>query len=209
MENGNLFTQHLGVASIFDIPEIPPNKVRPTELRPWLNRLRRAVLAARIIKSADILPSTTEFGTTLKSNKRTSGGGGNAGGLPFEIVDASTTAGTPAGKIKVGWGTVQDVTPTLGGTGLDAAPEYTFSSANTYNVYLKFSGGACTVEVSTSAVPTDDTSYSYCLIGIVTVAASGGGYAVTDIKQNLFCSFKARKIGSTSTWIWTALANVP
>ncbi len=126
---------------------------------------------------------------------------------PFEIKDASTTGGTPAAKVTVGWGTLQHVIPTMDSYGLDTAPEHTFSSAGTYNGYLKFahSGPVVTVEWSTSAVPADDTSYSYILIGQVTVASSGGGYAVTTIKQNIFSSFLVRRIGSSSTYIYTAL----
>ena len=89
---------------------------------------------------------------------------------------------------------------------LDTAPEHTFGSNGTYNGYLKFSGSAVTVEWSTSTVPADDSSYSYLLIGVVTVATSGGGHAVTDIKQNVGSSFRCRYVDG-STWGWTALKN--
>jgi len=189
----------------------------PADGTPWNPAWGRAVvtaLKALVPRSSPTVEvDRSSGGVVLRarvvgSRGRSSSAAATTLDTPFRIKDASTVPGTPAAKVIVVWGSVQNATPTMDSYGLDTVPEHTFTSAGTYNGYLKFNGSATTVEWSTSAVPSDTSSYGYLLIGTVTVVTSGAGYAVSDIKQNVKSSLMCRNAdGTGSIWLWYALLN--
>jgi hypothetical protein len=115
--------------------------------------------------------------------------GGVAGGSimhPFQLIDASDGAGA---NIKVRYGTVSDVVPTLDGDSLSISPVHTIGSAGTFLVYLEVSYDddgtitSVTVEVGAGPLPSFDDNTDYKTLGEVDVATVESVLAVTEIRQ--------------------------
>jgi hypothetical protein len=117
---------------------------------------------------------------------------------PFRIVNASTT--TPAAKVRVIYGTVNNFVPTIGGTSLFTAPPPTLTVV-TGTVYLDATvdgAGAVTAVIISNAAstPSDTTTRKYKTIGSVTVTSN----AVTAIAQSVKTSLTLYLCNGTAIW---------
>jgi hypothetical protein len=136
--------------------------------------------------SVDIQVDRTANGTTFRPRpvpqvSRSSSGDA----FPFRIVDASTTEPDVA-KVRVTYGTVNNIVPEIGASPLNADPAPVLSVA-TGHVYLDCTIGeedglATAVAVANAAdVPEDTSTHAYISIGYVTVVDG----AVTLINQGV------------------------
>lgn len=112
---------------------------------------------------------------------------------PFKVQKSATA------KVRVIFGQVNSITPTIGGTALDAAspPELTITTSGV--VYLECSidgsGNVTAVAVkNASSLPSASSSKAY--ITLATVTYSGG--AVTAISQAVTTSLQCAKCGATT-----------
>jgi len=107
--------------------------------------------------------------------------------LPFQIIDATVPGTTPVANLRVTYGLVNAITPTLDGTSLASAspPVHNLPAAGTYRVYLKIDSSASvvTVQVAIGPQPADDASFGYNTLGEVDVIASGAGFVVQAIRN--------------------------
>ncbi len=110
----------------------------------------------------------------------------------FQVENASTS--TPAAKVRVRFGQVNSITPTIGGTALDAdpAPTLTVISGVVYlQVNLDVDGLVATAVIANGAVlPAQTDTEGYLTLATVTVAADAVtaiNQSVTHSLQHLFC----------------------
>jgi hypothetical protein len=127
-------------------------------------------------------------------------GGSIASIFPFKVLDASDD--TPAAKVSVVFGQVNDVTPTMDGHALDADPAPTLEVISGV-IYLKCTldgtGAVTGVEVlNAAAKPADDATHAYITLATVTVASD----AVTAINQSVTHSLRLRKCGVADMHFW-------
>jgi len=117
---------------------------------------------------------------------------------PFRIVNASTS--TPAAKVRVIYGTVNNFVPTIGGVSLFTTPPPTLTVV-TGTVYLDATvdgvGVVTAVIISNAAsTPSDTTTRKYKTIGSVTVTSN----AVTAISQSVKTSLTLYLCNGTAIW---------
>lgn len=173
------------MSDLFDIPVLPAGTdIR--DIRPWLNQLRSALLAARIVRSDGVRRRVTAGGTTLHA---LSGGFGSSFTPPLWLYQSG------AASVRVAPGTVGGISPTDVDTDLDLS-----SFNGTWHIYLdatlNAAGDVTAVEIgtSTSAVPSDDSDHAYYPIGTAVVAAS----VVTSVSPTLAWSQEFAACGRDS-----------
>lgn len=168
---------------------------------------------SRLIAPGQTLPTQFDRQVDVVAAPAIPAGGGSAS-TPFQIVDQSTTSGTPAAKIKVLFGSLYSPTlgttidVTLGGVSLSLAPLLTLGSTATFKIYIQTDlSSAATIQNTTGALPSDNvaTPVTYCLLGIVTVGVVGGGFGVTNIQQAINTSLSAVLCSNASNFMWSVL----
>lgn len=138
--------------------------------------------------------STTANGTTFSAAEQSAGRGGAAeGDHPFKVTDATDATN---GRVSVVFGQVNSVTPTIGGTALNAGPDPIVLANGTWVIYLKVTvdaEGLITAAIidATYPLPANDETYGHLTLAIVTVAAN----AVTAIHQSVTHSLGHQKCG--------------
>lgn len=147
------------------------------------NDLLRYVRSLRLRSGPGAIVNTNSGGTTiLVPPTGTTGRARKSADLvhPFLITDTST-GGTATAQVR--FGTVNDVEPT------SLATDLALTSAAVWRIYLDATlsaAGAVTaaaIVAATGAQPADSDTHAYITLGLVTVAADGGGFAVTDVDQ--------------------------
>lgn len=151
-------------------------------------RLNAIMGAIRALAAGENLSSGLNVRMTKGPGGVTIGATGGGSGTvsiehPFQIVNKSTAGTTPAAKIWVRYGTVQDVAPALIET------DSTLSTAATYSVFVEvevnLAGNIVAAEIGASAsgLPANTDYFGYILLGTVIVETSGSGLTVTKINQ--------------------------
>ena len=107
---------------------------------------------------------------------------------PFQLIDA-TVDGVGA-NMKVRYGTVNDVVPTLAAVALSSAPTAALGTSGTYLVYLAVTYGddgvvsGVTVEIALGgALPAFTDNMNYITVGEVDVAEVATFLVVTELRQ--------------------------
>ncbi len=126
--------------------------------------------------------------------------GSNAGSHPFKVINA-TSGGSP--KVRVVFGQVNSITPTIGGTALDHStpPKLTLTTSGVVYliVNLDGSGNILTATVNNAAsLPSAGALTGYLTLATVTI--SGG--VVLAINQSVTHSLGHQKCGSTTHNFW-------
>lgn len=118
---------------------------------------------------------------------------------PFLVSDASTGG---SAYVRVRFGQVNSVTPTIGGTALDHAspPSLAVVSGVVYLVVTTDGDGLVTAAGigNAASLPASDATYGYLTLAAVTV--SGG--AVTALSQSVTHSLGHQKCGTTVHNFW-------
>lgn len=134
-------------------------------------------------------------GTTLEAAKAKAA---SAATHPFQVVDASTAA--PAAKVRVVFGQVNSITPTIDATYLDYDPTLTVVSGVVYlKVNLDGDGLVASAEIgNAAALPADTATEGHLTLANVNVAAD----AVIAISQSVTHSLGHQKCGEDIHNFW-------
>lgn len=139
-------------------------------------------------------------GTTLEAAEQR-GGATAAAEHPFLVADVSTTD-PAAAKVSVVFGQVNSITPTIGGTALDAdpAPTLTVITGVVYlRVNLDVDGLVTTAIVANAAtLPANTATEGYLTLATVTVAAN----AITALNQAVTHALSVRRCGVSDIHFW-------
>lgn len=150
--------------------------------------------------SGSVRVRTTAGGTTFDAALPARAGGSAQWTHPFQVLDASTA--TPAAKVTIRFGQVNSITPTIGGTAMDAdpAPTLTVISGVVYLACTLNGAGAITAAAiaNAAAQPANDATHGYLTLATVTVASD----AVTAINQAVTHSLQMRKCGVADMHFW-------
>lgn len=190
-------------------PREPVAGMNLQELIAWARAMHRWSMSQRLAGGPGVRVTYGPGGVTIKGNAKTvakkSGAAAAAAVLPFQISDQSVLTGTPVAKVLISYGLVNNGTPTYGGTSLSLAPLITLTSAATWLIYIKWNVGASVgiVDITTGALPADDATYSYNIIGEADVVASGGGFVVDAIRQAKVSSLTVQFCSGT-LYFWAA-----
>ena len=121
---------------------------------------------------------------------------------PFQLID-DTEVGVDA-NLKVRYGTVNDVVPTLSATSLSSAPSINLASNGTYLVYLEVTYdddgviSGITVEVDLAGtLPAYTDNIDYITLGEVDVETVGGFKVVSELRQAVTHSLRHAICGRT------------
>lgn len=120
---------------------------------------------------------------------------------PFKVVDASSES---TAKVRVRFGQVNGITPTIGGVALDDDPNdpplLTVETGSIYlAVVLDVAGAITSASIHNDAtVPTPDVTHGYLPLATVTVASG----AVTAINQAVTHSLGMRRCGVSDIHFW-------
>lgn len=164
-----------------------------------LNRLSAEVAARTVVRSTLVNVRQHSGGTLLSRKPRGLEPGPRRGGTvsshPFKVIDASTV-GPDAAKVRVTFGQVNSITPTIATVALDNAttPELTVVSGVVYlKINVDGSGLVTSVEVLNAAsIPAETATEGYITIATVTVTSD----AVTAINQSVTHSLGHQKCGT-------------
>lgn len=175
------------------------------ELKRILNQLIETCDMLAPANVGDVFGSTTKQGTILRlrnqpAQPKAATTTPTATTPPFQIVDATVPGTTPVANLRVTYGLVNAITPTMDGTSLASAspPIHNLPAAGTYRVYLRLQSLAvCTVVVAIGGQPADDASNTYCTLGEVDVIASGAGFVVSAVRNARVSSFSVQSCGGT------------
>jgi hypothetical protein len=111
---------------------------------------------------------------------------------PLKVIDASTGEPSPAAKVRVRFGQVNSITPSIGGIALDADPSdppvLTVASGLVYLALVLSEAGAITSASihNDEELPATDDTHAYITLATVTVAAN----KVTAINQAVTASLQ-------------------
>lgn len=121
-------------------------------------------------------------------------GGASSAPHPFQVLNASTAT---EAKVKVTFGQVNSITPTIGGYALDADPDdpplLTVVTGVVYlAVILNVSGAITSAGIhNAAALPDDDVTHGYLTLAVVSV----DGRSTTEINQSVTHSLGHQKCG--------------
>lgn len=157
-----------------------------------LNRISAEISARNIVRNVPSGHLQQRSGGTVVTRKPSWSNSQRRGGIaahPFKVINASTT-GPAAAKVRIKFGQVNSITPTISAVALDNDPAPTLSvvSGVVYlKLYLDTAGSVVTVGVFNAAtLPTPTVDEGYITLATVTVVSN----AVTAINQSVTASLQ-------------------